>query len=59
MENEIIYIAETKQFIINGATISEESLSKEEAKEFKMKAQSQKLLVGTVEEICSDERLLV
>ena len=59
MGKEIIYIAETKQFIVDGTTISEESLSETEARELKMVAEAQKLLVGSSKDICSDERLLV
>jgi hypothetical protein len=57
---EIIYIEDTKQFLIDGKTVNESSLSVEEANNLKRLAESQQLLVGTVtSNINSDERFLV
>jgi hypothetical protein len=57
---EIIYIEDSKQFLIDGKTVNESSLSVEEANNLKRLAESQQLLVGTVSsDINNDERFLV
>jgi hypothetical protein len=57
---EIIYIENTKQFLIDGETVNESSLSEVEVLNLKKLAENQKLLIGSNEfKINNDERFLV
>jgi len=47
MSEDIKYIKETKEFIVNGKTIKENTLTDEEKKILKAKAKSNKFLVGS------------
>lgn len=57
MNNEVIYIAETKEFIVNGQTIKEETLTTAEIIELKSRMKNQDLLTGN--KIESKEVVLV
>lgn len=48
---KVIYVTESKSFIINGVTIPENALTVAEAARFKKKAKTASLLIGACEQI--------
>lgn len=54
MSKNVIYIKETREFIVDGNTIKEDSLSEAEATELKEKAIRQHLLTGQNED-CEEQ----
>lgn len=49
MNENIIYIAEKKEFIVNGKTIKESDITPQEAENLKSKANNQTFLVDTAD----------
>ena len=52
MMSEVIYIAETKEFIVDGQTIKESSLTPSEVATLKLKVKNLDLLTGNKEASC-------
>ena len=58
MSEEVVYIKETKEFIVNGRSIKEDQLTETEAANLRAKASNQSFLVGTTLKENNDNLLI-